>query len=1240
VSDVDTIRPAPGSGADTRFDCVLVKSDGDEIVEVYRYELPGNPMVGEGKPENQNVAMPFTRGEYVQTIDMNQEHYFEEALKIPNFLATATEKGQNVAIIGMKEHIFTGRASSLAHFMTLQELVFVSLTQRVMANPLRTRMHYGHPDVFEKSYIMTNGGVSKASRGVNLSEDVFSGYNAALRGENVTHIEFMQCGKGRDVTLSQINAFEAKLSNGSAESSLTRESHRMGAFMDFFRLNSMFYGHMGFYICNALVVFCVFAYAYAKLYIVLHQEVQMSAIMTTGDLDDLAEVLNTQFIFQFGMLMTIPLIATLFVEYGWRQAVLNFVELIVTLGPIFYIFETGTKAHFYDVAIMRGGSKYRGTGRGFAIVRETMVNFYKEYAASHYRKAVELLGLMILFGAFGNFSIGTDAKEEYCKTASFDCDEDPDQIPDNITLLASYGSKGQDYGIASFAVWLLGACWLLAPFFFNTDGLDFAKTRVDVTNWLQWMMAVPEADGDELPSSNLVQPKANDTWTNFFNDEADLMKNVSWRTRVGYAIRELRHPFVMYYAFTYAFDLSDMWILGVAVGGILVVLWLGGFALGLCLKNKLMALRGMLYMLVVVGLIGAGPFIAGSIGDWTALKSFALTVGIFTGLYTILQYLLILHGIMGLPLARWGLVRELAFLFDMVVGLFLLLPLLLFSAFPFMTTIQTRMMYNGGFSRALSTGSEFAASLSVLVGCFGGWTFGWLSCLIFSLGYVNSDSDYFLNESFRYWNNQSVGNGVDMEMLKVFCAAAGAGGALICSAIAHFLGRKLAIVASCVVTVAGCALVWVESAGLVIIGCCLAAGGIAMLSVACTLYNFEICMRGWTGKGVLMFLTTAALAYMVEAILVNNINATAMQEDWTNEPLHDWQLQFIWGAIPAALLIPIVFFLPESPFWQFRHRDPKAAEATLVRLRQKHDVLDEMSELKDAFVDKRERFNVPFRVVLVLALQAAFALLSSSALLQRVQVQPTPTESGSQTSKWQIYYGLMTFVGTFLSLLTVDNMRRKTIFKDILPLCAGLSAACGAFGAAGYDDSIVTQIALFVLFTTAALSLTCATWLTAVEVFPPYQRGRFVAMSFTFHYAVQAVIYVASPSFVVSHFVFAGLCLLLTVFMFTMCASAKHGAIITKAEKKFWKDDEASRDKEYTASFVARASRSQSFLRSRVRRSSSHYSAANRTPREGNYENFESPAALSSHRTSRSQGHSAASHGGMYRRTLNGSAQL
>jgi len=43
-----------------------------EAQVIYRIKLPGPAILGEGKPENQNHAIIFTRGEGLQTIDMNQ----------------------------------------------------------------------------------------------------------------------------------------------------------------------------------------------------------------------------------------------------------------------------------------------------------------------------------------------------------------------------------------------------------------------------------------------------------------------------------------------------------------------------------------------------------------------------------------------------------------------------------------------------------------------------------------------------------------------------------------------------------------------------------------------------------------------------------------------------------------------------------------------------------------------------------------------------------------------------------------------------------------------------------------------------------------------------------------------------------------------------------------------------------------------------------------------------------------
>ncbi|MCH87393.1 callose synthase 10-like, partial [Trifolium medium] len=51
----------------------LVKADiNGKDQEIYSIKLPGDPKLGEGKPENQNHAIIFTRGDALQTIDMNQ----------------------------------------------------------------------------------------------------------------------------------------------------------------------------------------------------------------------------------------------------------------------------------------------------------------------------------------------------------------------------------------------------------------------------------------------------------------------------------------------------------------------------------------------------------------------------------------------------------------------------------------------------------------------------------------------------------------------------------------------------------------------------------------------------------------------------------------------------------------------------------------------------------------------------------------------------------------------------------------------------------------------------------------------------------------------------------------------------------------------------------------------------------------------------------------------------------------
>jgi callose synthase len=74
-----------------------------------------------------------------------------------------------------------------------------------------------------------------------------AGFNSTLREGNVTHHEYMQVGKGRDVGLNQISLFEAKIANGNGEQTLSRDIYRLGHRFDFFRMLSCYYTTIGFY---------------------------------------------------------------------------------------------------------------------------------------------------------------------------------------------------------------------------------------------------------------------------------------------------------------------------------------------------------------------------------------------------------------------------------------------------------------------------------------------------------------------------------------------------------------------------------------------------------------------------------------------------------------------------------------------------------------------------------------------------------------------------------------------------------------------------------------------------------------------------------------------------------------------------------------------------------------------------------------------------------------------------------
>ncbi|KAJ8512658.1 hypothetical protein OPV22_003092 [Ensete ventricosum] len=661
VAYIDEIEEIVGGKPQKIYYSVLVKGIDKHDEEIYRIKLPGKPTdVGEGKPENQNHAIIFTRGEALQTIDMNQDNYLEEAFKIRNTLEEFRYRHHRPTILGLREHIFTGSVSSLAWFMSNQETSFVTIGQRILANPLKVRFHYGHPDIFDRIFHLTRGGISKASKTINLSEDIFAGFNSTLRGGNVTHHEYIQVGKGRDVGMNQISLFEAKVSNGNGEQTLSRDVYRLGRRFDFYRMLSFYFTTVGFYFSSMVTVLTVYVFLYGRLYLVMSglERSILEDPRIQQNSKPLENALASQSVFQLGLLLVLPMVMEVGLEKGFRTAIGEFILMQLQLAPVFFTFQLGTKAHYYGRTILHGGAKYRATGRGFVVFHARFADNYRMYSRSHFVKGLELLILLVVYEVYGH----------------------------------SYRSSTL-YLFVTFSMWFLVASWLFAPFVFNPSGFDWQKTVDDWTDWKKWM---GNRGGIGIPIDS--------SWESWWESEHEHLKHTSIRGRVLEIILALRF-LIFQYGIVYHLNIVHhsksvlvyglSWLVMLTVLAALKMVSMGRRRFGTDFQLMFRILKGLLFLGFVSVMTVLFIVWGLKISDvFAALLGFMPT-----------GWFLLLIGQACRPLLKkmgiWDSIKELGRAYEYVMGLLIFVPIVVLSWFPFVSEFQTRLLFNQAFSRGL-----------------------------------------------------------------------------------------------------------------------------------------------------------------------------------------------------------------------------------------------------------------------------------------------------------------------------------------------------------------------------------------------------------------------------------------------------------------------------------------------------------------------------------------------------------
>ncbi|KAI8571725.1 hypothetical protein RHMOL_Rhmol01G0141900 [Rhododendron molle] len=611
---------------------------------IYRIKLPGPAILGEGKPENQNHAIIFTRGEGLQTIDMNQDNYMEEAFKMRNLLQEfLKEHGvRNPTILGLREHIFTGSVSSLAWFMSCQETSFVTIGQRLLANPLKVRFHYGHPDVFDRLFHLTRGGI-----------------NSTLRGGNVTHHEYIQVGKGRDVGLNQISLFEAKIANGNGEQTMSRDIYRLGHRFDFFRMLSCYFTTVGFYFSTLITVLIVFVFLYGRLYLVLSGlEEELVTHRAIRNNRPLQVALASQSVVQIGLLMALPMMMEIGLERGFRNALSDFVLMQLQLAPVFYTFSLGTKTHYFGRTLLHGGAQYRATGRGFVVFHAKFATNYQLYSRSHFVKGLELMILLLVYEIFGQSYRGS--------------------VP---------------YILITVSMWFMVGTWLFAPFLFNPSGFEWQKIVDDWTDWNKWI---------HNRGGIGVHPKK--SWESWWEKEQEHLQYSGSRGIIAEILLSLRF-FIYQYGLVYHMNLTrktrSVLVYGISWLVIFVILFMmkavsvGRRRFSATYQLVFRMIKALIFLTFITFLI-----LLIALADMT-FKDIIVCILAFMptgwGLLLIAQALRPLVHRAGI----WGSVRTLARGYEIIMGLLLFTPVAFLAWFPFVSEFQTRMLFNQAFSRGL-----------------------------------------------------------------------------------------------------------------------------------------------------------------------------------------------------------------------------------------------------------------------------------------------------------------------------------------------------------------------------------------------------------------------------------------------------------------------------------------------------------------------------------------------------------
>lgn len=253
------------------------------------------------------------------------------------------------------------------------------------------------------------------------------------------------------------------------------------------------------------------------------------------------------------------------------------------------------------------------------------------------------------------------------------------------------------YILLTFSSWFLAVAWLWAPYIFNPSGFEWQKTVKDFENWTNWMF---QQEGQD--------EKDDKCWEVWWKGQISHIRTLRGRFwEIALSLRFFMVQYGVAYSLNVAGHDKSFRVYGFSwCVLVLIVVLFKVFSLSKkSLANFQLIVRILQLVVfcgVICGLIFTVAFTSLTIGD-----VFASVLSLIPTGWGLLSIAIALKPVMK-KLRLWKFVLAIARLYDVFIGAIVFIPIAFLSWFPFVSTFQTRLVFNQAFSRGLEISTLLA----------------------------------------------------------------------------------------------------------------------------------------------------------------------------------------------------------------------------------------------------------------------------------------------------------------------------------------------------------------------------------------------------------------------------------------------------------------------------------------------------------------------------------------------------